>query len=98
MVMRECALSGCGGFNSQKSAFVLSLSSIRCDAEGVGGVKVPRHRLLAALILPPDILRRGSRRYLPASGQTYDSQEAEWVAGGGRGRVQGEGVLAKVLE
>lgn len=47
-------------------------------------MKVQRHCLLAALILPPDILRPGSRRYLPASGQADDGQEAEWDDGGGR--------------
>lgn len=58
----------------------------------MGGVKVQRHWLLAGcLIPPPDILRRGSRSYSPASGQACDE-------GGRRGRVspasQGEGVLA----
>lgn len=44
--------------NPLKSALVLGRSGIRCDGGGVGGVKVQRH---CHIILPPDILSRGSR-------------------------------------
>lgn len=43
--------------NPLKSALVLGRSGIRCDGGGVGGVKMQRR---CHIMLPPDILRRGS--------------------------------------